>query len=160
MPYFGLTSAFLLSPLFLKVCDLPRFRCAACSGLGVRLTPVYLCAMPRFLHSSTCRQFRAMRTTWSVPKPEYSSKRAFTSRVMSMPEGSWSPRYTMQIFFPARDLRARRLPISYMVELELYPLFAVMATSSSPATGSRTPLRASFSAMISTCHFCPAHLSI
>ncbi len=49
MPYFGLTSAFLLSPLLEKVCALLRSECAPCSGRGVRLTPVYLCAMLRFL---------------------------------------------------------------------------------------------------------------
>jgi len=50
MPYFGLTSTFLSSPLLVKVCALLRSRCATCSGQGVRLTPVYLCAMLRFLH--------------------------------------------------------------------------------------------------------------
>ena len=53
MPYFGLTSPFLSSPLLEKVCDLPRFQCAPCSGQGVRLTPVSLCALPRFLHLIT-----------------------------------------------------------------------------------------------------------
>jgi len=50
MPYFGLTSAFLLSPLWLKVCALLRFACATCSGQSVRLTPVLLCALLRLLH--------------------------------------------------------------------------------------------------------------
>ncbi len=46
MPYFGLTSPFLSSPLLQKVCDLLRFQCAPCSGQGVQLTPVSLCALP------------------------------------------------------------------------------------------------------------------
>lgn len=49
MPYFGLTSAFLSSPLFknsvrltpVSVCAMLRFRCAAYSGLTVRHTPVF-----------------------------------------------------------------------------------------------------------------------
>jgi len=32
-----------------KLCDMPRFQCAACSDLGVRLTPISLCDMLRFM---------------------------------------------------------------------------------------------------------------
>ena len=33
-----------------NLCDMPRFHCATCSGLPVRLAPVLLCDLLRIMH--------------------------------------------------------------------------------------------------------------
>ena len=34
-----------------NLCDMPRFHCATCSGLPVRLAPFLLCDLLRIMHS-------------------------------------------------------------------------------------------------------------
>ena len=43
-----------------NLCDMPRFHCATCSGLPVRLAPVLLCDLLRIMHHpvGSCLNFR------------------------------------------------------------------------------------------------------
>jgi tetratricopeptide (TPR) repeat protein len=114
-------------------------------------------------NSSTWAMFNASRITRTAsPRSRANSwVRSLRSRVMSNPDGSWSPKWRTTGTCPASMVGIRSSTVNSRRILVLpYPLAAKSGTSYSRQVRRRTPERASFSTTTNTRHSCPIHRSM